>query len=140
MALFTRHVSFVFKEQPLRIPFFGGVLRGLDLVRLNRGSARQARQAVKQESAERLAKGDVAVLVPEGTRVPHDAPFEDDIGGHQTACAIGMPAVPAVLNAGKVWPATGWPTCGAKFVSSAFFPQELSYAVREGIKAELPRL
>ncbi|MFM0093941.1 lysophospholipid acyltransferase family protein, partial [Paraburkholderia sediminicola] len=36
LALFPRRISFVFKEELLRIPFFGWVLRGLDMVSLNR--------------------------------------------------------------------------------------------------------
>jgi 1-acyl-sn-glycerol-3-phosphate acyltransferase len=148
LALFPRRISFVFKEELLRIPFFGWVLRGLDMVSLNRGSARQAHQAVTQESAERLAKGDVVVIFPEGTRVPRDAPLRMTSGGVRLACAAGVPAVPVVLNAGKVWPAKGWPSGRGQIrvvVGPAFSPrdlsqQELSRAVHEWMKDELLRL
>jgi 1-acyl-sn-glycerol-3-phosphate acyltransferase len=148
LALFPRRISFVFKEELLRIPFFGWVLRGLDMVSLNRGSARQAHQAVTQESAEKLAKGDLVVIFPEGTRVPHDAPLRMTSGGVRLACATGVPAVPVVLNAGKVWPAKGWPNRPGKIrvvVGPAFSPtdmsqQELSRAVHEWMKDELQRL
>jgi 1-acyl-sn-glycerol-3-phosphate acyltransferase len=107
LALFTRRISFVFKEDLLRIPFFGWALRGLDMVSLNRGSPRQAHLAVTQECAERLSKGDV--VFPEGIRVPHGAPLRLTSGGIRLACATGAPVVPVVHNAGKVWPAKGRP-------------------------------
>ena len=148
MALIPKRISFVFKEELLRIPFFGWVLRGLDMVSLNRGSARQAHQAVTQESAERLAKGDLVVIFPEGTRVPHEAPLKMTSGGARLACATSVPAVPVVLNAGKIWPAKGWPTHRGEIrvvVGPAFFPQELSQqelsrVVHEWMKTELLRL
>jgi 1-acyl-sn-glycerol-3-phosphate acyltransferase len=145
LALFPRRISFVFKEDLLRIPFFGWVLRGLDMVRLNRGSPRQAHLAVTQECAERLAKGDVVVIFPEGTRVAHGAPLRLTSGGIRLACATGAPVVPVVHNAGKVWPAKGWPDgaghieviVGPAFPSQDTSQQELSRAVHDWMKAEL---
>jgi len=145
LALFPRRISFVFKEDLLRIPFFGWVLRGLDMVSLNRGSPRQAHLAVTQECAERLAKGDVVVIFPEGTRVPHRAPLRLTSGGIRLACATGAPVVPVVHNAGKVWPAKGWPhgvghirvVVGPAFPSQDTSQQELSRAVHDWMKAEL---
>ena len=118
------------------------------MVSLNRGSARQAHQAVTQESAERLAKGDVVVIFPEETRVAHDAPLRMTSGGVRLACSTGVPAVPVVLNAGKVWPAKGWPDRRGQIrvvVGPAFSPQdlsqqELSRAVHDWMKDELQRL
>ncbi|SAL23729.1 phospholipid/glycerol acyltransferase [Caballeronia humi] len=69
MALFPRRISFVFKRELKKIPFFGWVLVGLDMVSLDRGSLRQAHQAVTRECAEKLALGDAVVIFPEGTRV-----------------------------------------------------------------------
>ncbi|SEF05201.1 1-acyl-sn-glycerol-3-phosphate acyltransferase [Burkholderia sp. WP9] len=148
LALIPRRISFVFKEDLLRIPFFGWVLRGLDMVSLNRGSARQAHQAVTKESAERLAKGDVVVIFPEGTRVLHDAPLRMTSGGVRLACATGVPAVPVVLNAGKVWPTKGWPdrrghirvVIGPPLSPREMTQQELSHAVHDWMKNELERL
>jgi 1-acyl-sn-glycerol-3-phosphate acyltransferase len=148
LALFPRRISFVFKEDLLRIPFFEWVLLGLDMVSLNRGSPRQAHLAVTQECAERLAKGDVVVIFPEGTRVPHGAPLRLTSGGIRLACAPGAPVVPVVHNAGKVWPAKGWPVGVGHIrvvVGPAFSPrdtsqQELSRAVHDWMKAELLRL
>ncbi|MDE1181581.1 lysophospholipid acyltransferase family protein [Paraburkholderia sp.] len=148
MAVFPRRISFVFKEELLRIPFFGWVLRGLDMVSLNRGSPRQAHQAVTQESAARLAKGDDVVIFPEGTRVAHDAPLRLTSGGIRLACATGAPAVPVVHNAGKVWPAKGWPdrrghirvVIGPAFSSQQMSQTELSHAVHDWMKDALNTL
>lgn len=109
MALFPRRISFVFKRELERIPFFGWVLVGLDMVSLDRGSPRQAHQAVTQECAAKLALGDAVVIFPEGTRVAHDAPLKLASGGVRLACATKVPVVPVVHDAGKVWPAKGWP-------------------------------
>lgn len=148
LAVFPRRISFVFKEELLRIPFFGWVLRGLDMVSLNRGSPRQAHQAVTKECAERLAKGDVVVIFPEGTRVPHDAPLRLTSGGIRLACATGAAVVPVVHNAGKVWPAKGWPdglghirvVVGPAFSAQDTSQQELSRAVHDWMKAALVQL
>jgi 1-acyl-sn-glycerol-3-phosphate acyltransferase len=148
LALFPRRISFVFKEDLLRIPFFGWVLRGLDMVSLNRGSPRQAHLAVTQECAERIAKGDIIVIFPEGTRVPHGAPLRLTSGGIRLARATGAPVVPVVHNAGKVWPAKGWPDRAGHIrvvVGPAFSPrdtsqQELGHAVHDWMKEELLRL
>src|SRR6201996_8168553 len=148
LALFPRRISFVFKEDLLRVPFFGWVLRGLDMVSLNRGSPRQAYQAVTQECAERLAKGDVVVIFPEGTRVAHDAPLRLTSGGIRLACATGAPVVPVVHNAGKVWPAKGWPVdkgrirvvVGPEFSSRETSQQDLSHAVHDWMKTALLEL
>jgi 1-acyl-sn-glycerol-3-phosphate acyltransferase len=148
MAVFPRRISFVFKEDLLRIPFFGWVLRGLDMVSLNRGSARQAHQAVTQECARRLGKGDFVVIFPEGTRVPHGAPLRLTSGGVRLACATGAPVVPVVHNAGKVWPAKGWPdgrghirvVIGPAFSSEDVLQQDLSRAVHDWMKAALLEL
>ncbi|WP_144162000.1 lysophospholipid acyltransferase family protein [Paraburkholderia sp. BCC1885] len=148
LALFPRRISFVFKEDLLRIPFFGWVLRGLDMVSLNRGSPRQAHQAVTKECAERLAKGDVVVIFPEGTRVPHNAPLRLTSGGIRLACATGAPVVPVVHNAGKVWPAKGWPVdkghirvvVGPEFSSRETSQQDLSHAVHDWMKTALLEL
>lgn len=148
LALFPRRVSFVFKQDLLDIPFFGWVLRGLDMVSLDRGSLRQAHVAVTRESAERLAKGDVVVIFPEGTRVPHDAPVKLTSGGVRLACATGASIVPAVHNAGKFWPAKGWPTRGGHIrvvIGPALSPadrsqQELSREVHDWMQRELLKL
>lgn len=148
LALFPRRISFVFKEDLLRIPFFGWVLRGLDMVSLNRGSARQAHQAVTQECAARLAKGDVVVIFPEGTRVAHDAPLRLTSGGIRLAVATGAPVVPVVHNAGRVWPAKGWPVnpgrirvvVGPAFSSEGASQQELSRTVHDWMQTTLHEL
>jgi 1-acyl-sn-glycerol-3-phosphate acyltransferase len=148
LALFPRRISFVFKEDLLRVPFFGWVLRGLDMVSLNRGSLRQAHQAVTQECAERLAKGDVVVIFPEGTRVARDAPLRLTSGGIRLACATGAPIVPVVHNAGAVWPAKGWPdrpghirvVAGPAFSPQDRSPQALSHDVHAWMEHALQQL
>jgi 1-acyl-sn-glycerol-3-phosphate acyltransferase len=148
LALFPRRVSFVFKQDLLRIPFFGWVLKGLDMVSLDRGSPRQAHVAVTREAAERLAKGDMVVIFPEGTRVPHGAPVKLTSGGVRLACATGSLIVPVVHNAGKVWPAKGWPTgkgeirvvIGRALSPVDRSPQDLSHEVHDWMQAELHKL
>jgi 1-acyl-sn-glycerol-3-phosphate acyltransferase len=148
LALFPRRISFVFKQDLLRIPFFGWVLKGLDMVSLDRGSPRQAHVAVTREAAERLAKGDMVVIFPEGTRVPHGAPVKLTSGGVRLACATGALIVPVVHNAGKVWPAKGWPmgageirvVIGPTLSPVERSPQELSHQVHDWMQAELLKL
>jgi 1-acyl-sn-glycerol-3-phosphate acyltransferase len=148
MALFPRRISFVFKSELKRIPFFGWVLKGLDMVSLDRGSPRQAHQAVTRECAEKLALGDVVVIFPEGTRVAHDAPLKLASGGVRLACSTQVPAVPVVHNAGKYWPAKGWPDQPGHIrvivlpalPAECIVPQELNRLAQERMEKELARL
>lgn len=148
MALFPRRISFVFKSELKRIPFFGWVLKGLDMVSLDRGSPRQAHQAVTRECAEKLALGDVVVIFPEGTRVAHGAPLKLASGGVRLACSTQVPAVPVVHNAGKYWPAKGWPEQPGHIrvivlpalPADCVVPQELNRIAQERMEKELVRL
>jgi 1-acyl-sn-glycerol-3-phosphate acyltransferase len=148
MALFPRRISFVFKEELLRIPFFGWVLRGLDMVSLNRGSPRQAHRSLMQDCAARLAKGDMVVIFPEGTRVAHGTPLKMTSGGFRLACVTGAPVIPVVHDAGKVWPAKGWPASNGHvrvIVGPGFSPrdvslQQLTRVVHDWMNAQLEHL
>ncbi|CDY79766.1 1-acyl-sn-glycerol-3-phosphate acyltransferase [Caballeronia glathei] len=148
MALFPRRISFVFKRELERIPFFGWVLVGLDMVSLDRGSIRQAHQAVTRECAQKLALGDAVVIFPEGTRVPHDAPLKLASGGVRLACATKVPVVPVVHDAGKVWPAKGWPDrpghirviVTPTLPLDCTIPQELNKLAQEQMDAGLAQL
>jgi 1-acyl-sn-glycerol-3-phosphate acyltransferase len=103
---------------------------------------------VTREAAERLAKGDMVVIFPEGTRVPHGAPVKLTSGGVRLACATGSLIVPVVHNAGKVWPANGWPTgkgeirvvIGRALSPVDRSPQDLSHEVHDWMQAELHKL
>jgi 1-acyl-sn-glycerol-3-phosphate acyltransferase len=148
MALFPCRISFVFKRELKRIPFFGWVLTGLDMVSLDRGSLRQAHQAVTRECAQKIALGDAVVIFPEGTRVAHDAPLKLASGGVRLACATHVPVVPVVHDAGKFWPAKGWPVragCIRVIVTPTLpadckVPQELNRLAQVQMDEALARL
>lgn len=109
MALFPRRLNFAFKKELQLIPFFGWVLRRLDMVSIDRGSPRRAHKALTRECVTRLEKGDVVVIFPEGTRVKPGAPVKLTSGAARLACATHVPVVAVVHNAGTFWPAKGWP-------------------------------
>jgi 1-acyl-sn-glycerol-3-phosphate acyltransferase len=64
------------------------------------------------------------------------------------ACATGALIVPVVHNAGKVWPAKGWPVgggdirvvIGPTLSPAERSPQELSHQVHDWMQAELLKL
>ena len=98
----------MYKDDLLRIPLFGRVLHGLEMISLDGRSLRQAHDALTVVSAKKLAEGRVVVIFPEGTRVNHGVPVRVSSGGSRLVCATGTDVVPIVHDAGRVWPAKGW--------------------------------
>jgi 1-acyl-sn-glycerol-3-phosphate acyltransferase len=101
-AFFPPHV-FVLKKELLSIPFFGWGMRVLDPIAIDRDQRREAFQQVLNQGQERLARGLVVVIFPEGTRVPYGYRGRYAPGGTLLAQAAGVPIVAMAHDAGNFW-------------------------------------
>jgi 1-acyl-sn-glycerol-3-phosphate acyltransferase len=88
-----RVFGFVAKKSLFSVPFFGGVMRGVGCVPIDRDKKKQAFEAVR-EAAEIVAAGTIIGVFPEGTRSAGDriAPLKK--GPFYLAQAAKVPVVP----------------------------------------------
>ncbi len=101
-AFFPPH-AFVLKKELLSIPFFGWGMRLLDPIAINREQRREAFQQVLTEGQERLSRGLIVVIFPEGTRVPYGYRARYAPSGTLLASTAGVPVIPMAHDAGRLW-------------------------------------
>lgn len=96
-------VVWVLKRELLWVPLFGWALALLDSIGINRGSGRKAVMEITKKGIDRLNKGRLVVIFPEGTRVAPGQRKKYGIGGAVLAEKSGYPIVPVAHNAGEYW-------------------------------------
>lgn len=96
-------VVWVLKRELLWVPLFGWALALLDSIGINRRSGRKAVLEIANKGIERLKKGRLVVIFPEGTRVAPGQRKKYGIGGAILAEKSGYPIVPVAHNAGEYW-------------------------------------
>ncbi|MCG8315685.1 MAG: 1-acyl-sn-glycerol-3-phosphate acyltransferase [Pseudomonadales bacterium] len=97
--------STVMKRELMWIPFFGWVIRFMKPIVINRSQRTGAMKQILRQGEERLKTGLWVLIFPEGTRVPSGEFRPHFPGGAMLAVKAGVPIVPLVHNAGRVWPA-----------------------------------
>lgn len=97
--------STVLKRELTWIPFFGWVIRFMKPIVINRSQRTSALKQILRQGNQRLKEGLWVLIFPEGTRVPVNESRPHFAGGSMLAIKSGVPIVPLVHNAGKVWPA-----------------------------------
>jgi 1-acyl-sn-glycerol-3-phosphate acyltransferase len=103
LGLLPQRLCFVFKRELLLIPFFGWVLGMLDMLHIDRKHGIRAFAYLSKQTAEKLKKGYVPILFPEGTRaLPHQSiPYKS--GGARLAIQNNANIIPISHNAGECW-------------------------------------
>ncbi|MEN9560228.1 MAG: hypothetical protein RLZZ502_1439, partial [Pseudomonadota bacterium] len=109
LATYFQPASFVAKRELLWLPFFGWGFALGSPITINRKAGAQAMAQMVAQSEDRIKKGFVFVIFPEGTRIA--APLA---GKYKTGCArlaLGLaedghhiPILPVAHNAGYLWP------------------------------------
>lgn len=97
-------LTWVLKQELMKIPFFGWGLRLIKPVAIDRSAGRSAVDQVKNQGKERLDEGIWLVVFPEGTRVMPNVKARYKIGGAVMAVGSTYPVVPVAHNAGFSWP------------------------------------
>lgn len=93
-----RPVSFIAKKELFWIPFFGWGLSAVGHVRIDRSSARRARDSLLRGVANLNKYGLSLILFPEGTRSPDGRLGEFKQGAFSVAFEAGVPVVPVAIR------------------------------------------
>lgn len=94
---------FVLKQELLRIPLYGWVIRQAEMVAIDRAGGSMALKRMVAGARRGLAKGRHIVIFPEGTRVAPGAHKPYLPGVAALYQALGVPVVPVGLNSGLYW-------------------------------------
>ncbi len=147
-TLMPRPLAFVFKQELLKIPFFGWSMARLDMIHIDRGSRAQAMKQVISQGKALLADGTWVILFPEGTRMARGENGTYQTAGTRLAVEAGAPVIPIAVTTGKCWPRTGFVknsgvvevSIGAPIPSVGREPKELMREVEAWIETEMRRL
>ena len=78
-------------------------MRLLEPIAIDREQRREAFQQVLTQGQERLSRGLIVIIFPEGTRVPYGYRGRYAPGGGLLAAQAGVPVVPLAHDAGRLW-------------------------------------
>jgi 1-acyl-sn-glycerol-3-phosphate acyltransferase len=103
-SVMPRRLSFVYKRELHRVPFFGWGLATLGMINIDRSKGQDAFEQVVQQGGEHLRDDWWIVIFPEGTRTPPGSTRRYKTGGARLAVRTNTPAVPIAHNSGECWP------------------------------------
>jgi len=146
-VIFNR-ISFVFKQELFKVPFFGWGLAAMKPVAIKRGSGKVAVNALVTNGSKRLKEGISVVIFPEGTRTKPTGPGKYRIGGAVLAAESGYPVIPIAHNAGECWPRKSWilypgkitVRIGPAIQTHNKQPDEILAEAKQWIEAQMPEI
>jgi 1-acyl-sn-glycerol-3-phosphate acyltransferase len=103
-SMMPRPLSFVYKRELHRVPFFGWALATTGMINIDRSKGQTAFEQVVEQGGEHLRTGWWIAIFPEGTRTPPGSRRRYKTGGARLAVRTGTPVVPIALNSGECWP------------------------------------
>jgi 1-acyl-sn-glycerol-3-phosphate acyltransferase len=107
-------ISAVAMQELARTPFFGTILRKLDVVMISIQQGPQGRTQQAVEGARRMkAEGRSIIIYPEGELMKLGARERYRRGAGQIYEAMGVEAVPVAASLGVIWPQRRWRKFGA---------------------------
>ncbi|MDR2050800.1 MAG: 1-acyl-sn-glycerol-3-phosphate acyltransferase [Deltaproteobacteria bacterium] len=93
-----KDVTFVIKEDLLKYPWFGNVLRARDPITVGRADPRADLNSMLKGGAERLGAGISIIVFPQGSRGPSFDPRHFNSVGVKIARKAGVPVLPLALR------------------------------------------
>ena len=102
-GLFPPEQAWILKRELMWIPLFGWALAAVGSISINRSSGRAAMRQVIAKGTEKLQKGRLVMIFPEGTRVAPGERKRYGMGGAILAEKSGYPIIPVAHNAGVFW-------------------------------------
>jgi 1-acyl-sn-glycerol-3-phosphate acyltransferase len=147
-SVMPRRLSFVYKRELHRVPFFGWGLATLGMINIDRSKGQDAFEQVVQQGGEHLRDGWWIVIFPEGTRTPPGSTRRYKSGGARLAVRTNTPVVPIAHNSGECWPRKAFIkkpgtitiSIGKPIVPDGKTAEELAALVESWIETEMRRL
>jgi len=93
-----RSVTFVIKEEILKVPFFSSIMKSTDPIALSRKNPREDLKKVLTEGSERLKNGKSIILFPQSTRLQEFKPENMNSLGVKLARKAGVKVVPLAIK------------------------------------------
>lgn len=148
LQVIFHRISFVFKQELFKVPFFGWGLAAMKPVAIKRGSGKVAVNALVTNGIKRLKEGISVVIFPEGTRTKATGPGKYRIGGAVLAAESGYPVIPVAHNAGECWPRKSWilypgkitVRIGPAIQTSNKQPDEILAEAKKWIETQMPEI
>jgi 1-acyl-sn-glycerol-3-phosphate acyltransferase len=100
LAVFPREIKFLAKRELGEIPLFGKAMGFAGNLFIDREDPRDAVHLMR-EAVKRIAKGQVIVVFPEGTRSPDGEIGEFKSGAFYIARKAGVPILPVYIDGGR---------------------------------------
>jgi len=95
--------AYVLKQELTRIPLYGGMIRKLGMISVDRSAGAAAIRSLLRGADMAVAQGRPIVIFPEGTRAPPGAPLPLHPGIAALATRTGLPVIPVVTDSGLRW-------------------------------------
>ena len=141
-------LAYVFKEELLKIPFFGWAMARMDMIHINRSRKRDAFMKVVAQGRRLLEQGTWVIMFPEGTRIERGLAGQYKSGGARLAVEVGVDVIPVAVTSGRCWPRKALVktpgvvevSIGPCISSAGKTPEGLMAEVEQWIEAEMRRL
>ena len=148
LNLYLPPLSFVAKQELLKLPFFGWGFALASPITIDRKAGPNAMAQMVEQGKQRFAQGFWIVIYPEGTRIRAGKRGRYKTGGARLAIGLDVPILPVAHNAGWLWPKgtiakrAGELTLvfGEPIGSHGKDPGKLTSEVEAWIEAEVARL
>jgi 1-acyl-sn-glycerol-3-phosphate acyltransferase len=94
---------YVLKQELLRIPLFGPLVRSTGMIAVDRTGGAAALRGLLRDAERAVREGRQIVIFPEGTRAEPGAPLPLQPGIVALAARTALPVVPVVTDSGQCW-------------------------------------
>jgi 1-acyl-sn-glycerol-3-phosphate acyltransferase len=94
---------YVFKDELLRIPLFGPLIRVSGMIAVDRGAGAAAIRNLLREADRAVREQRQIVIFPEGTRSEPGSPGALQSGIAALASRSGLPVIPVSTDSGQFW-------------------------------------
>jgi len=94
---------YVLKQELLRIPLFGKLIRHAGMIAVDRGAGSAALRSLLRSAERAVAEQRQIVIFPEGTRGPPGAMLPLQPGVAALAARVGLPVIPVATDSGLCW-------------------------------------
>lgn len=137
LFLLFRDPTIIMKKEVLSLPLFGGFLKKVGAIAIDRSNRERAAQSLI-EGANRMKVEDRPIVIfPQGTRVAitdttDKKPYKGGIA--KLYAATNLPIVPVALNSGLYWPRNSFWKKSGKVIIEFLPPIEPGIPEREVVK------